>query len=190
MFAARIRRQRGQDKGTTAARWADTTSIQFSGLGQWAMEASDSVDELYTAGVFFSELFDLSFRKWVMKRPMTLLAFVFTALLTATAQTAPSASGTWALAYDVAGLSINMTCVVTQADNKLTGTCTGDDKVAHALTGEVKGQSVTFKFDKTYDGSPITDTFTAPDGMAAGKMKGTMSVSPLDVSGTFTATKQ
>lgn len=52
-----------------------------------------------------------------------------------------------------------MTCVVAQADGKLTGTCTGDDKVAPVLTGEVKEQSVTFKFDKTYEGTPITDTF-------------------------------
>ncbi len=123
-----------------------------------------------------------------MKRHLTLAALFFSASLISAAQAVPSVAGTWTLAYDVAGLSINMTCVVTQADGKLTGTCTGDDKVAHALTGEVKGQSVTFKFDKTYEGTPITDTFTAPQGVEEGKMKGTMSVAPLDVSGTFTAT--
>jgi hypothetical protein len=125
-----------------------------------------------------------------MKFSLTLAALFFSASLISTAQTSPSVSGTWALAYDVAGISINMTCVVTQADGKLTGNCTGDDKVAHALTGEVKGRSVTFNFDKTYQGTPITDTFTAAQGVEEGKMKGTMSVAPLDVSGTFTATRQ
>jgi hypothetical protein len=129
-----------------------------------------------------------------MKRTAIFAALFFAVLLTAaaqTAQTAPSVAGAWALAYDVAGLSIKMTCVVTQADGKLAGACTGDDKVAHDLTGTVNGQAVTFKFDKTYSGTPITDTFVAPQGMdATGTMKGTMSVAPLDVSGTFTATKQ
>lgn len=84
-----------------------------------------------------------------MKLPVIVAVLFFSASLISTAQTSPSVSGTWALAYDVAGISINMTCVVAQADGKLTGSCTGDDKVAHALTGEVKGRSVTFKFDKT-----------------------------------------
>jgi hypothetical protein len=117
-------------------------------------------------------------------------AIFFAALLPAVAQGAPSVAGTWALAYDVATYSIKMTCVVTQADGKLAGTCTGDDKVDHALTGAVTGQAVTFTFNKTIGGSQITDTFTSTDGMTAGVMKGTMSVAPMNVSGTFTATKQ
>jgi hypothetical protein len=126
-----------------------------------------------------------------MKRTATLVAVFFSLLLPVAAQTAPSVAGTWALAYDVAQLSIKMTCTVTQADSKLAGTCTGDDKVAHDLTGEVNGQAVTFKFNKTFSGTQITDSFTAPQGMGTtGTMKGTMSVAPLDVSGTFTATKQ
>ena len=125
-----------------------------------------------------------------MKRLMMATVFFLPALLPCIAQTTPPATGTWAVAYEVAGLSITMSCVVTQADAKLTGTCTGDDKVAHPLTGEVKDTSITFKFDKTYDGSPITNTFIAPRGLESGKMTGTMSVAPLGVSGTFTATKQ
>lgn len=125
-----------------------------------------------------------------MKRTAILTALFLSASLTATAQAAAPVSGNWALAYDVAGLSIKMTCAVTQTGAKLTGTCTGDDKVAHDLTGAVNGQAVTFTFNKTYSGTAITDTFVSPDGMQAGVMKGTMSVAPLSVDGTFTATKQ
>jgi hypothetical protein len=125
-----------------------------------------------------------------MKPTAILAALFFAALLPSAAQTAPTVSGNWALAYDVAGLSIKMSCVVTQTDAKLSGTCTGDDKVVHALTGTVNGQAVTFKFDKTYQGTPITDTFVSPQGEQAGVIKGTMSVAPVDVSGTFTATRQ
>ena len=130
-----------------------------------------------------------------MKRTAALAALLFSALLSSSAQTAtqiaPTVAGIWALAYDVATLSIKMSCTVTQADGKLAGTCTGDDKVPHDLTGEVNGQAVTFKFNKTFSGSQITDTFTAPQGMdATGTMKGTMSVTPMNVNGTFTVTKQ
>jgi hypothetical protein len=125
-----------------------------------------------------------------MKRTALLAALFLSASLAATAQTASTATGTWALAYNVSGLSIKMTCAITQTGNALTGTCTGDDKVDHALTGGVKDQAVTFKFDKTLQGSQITDTFVSPGGVQAGTIKGTMSVAPIGVSGTFTATKQ
>lgn len=125
-----------------------------------------------------------------MKRIAALAALLFSALLPCAAQSASNVAGTWAVAYDVAGRSIKITCDVTQADGKLAGTCTGDEKMDYALTGEVKGQAVTFTFSKAYGGTPITDTFTSTGGMIAGVMKGTILVAPLNINGTFTATMQ
>ena len=125
-----------------------------------------------------------------MTKRATASAALFLVALVGMAQAPASVAGTWSLAYEVGGVSVKMTCVIAQQGGILSGTCTGDDKVAQALTGTVAGQAVSFKFDKAYEGSPITDSFSAPQGNAAGKMQGTMSVAPLSVSGTFTATKQ
>jgi hypothetical protein len=104
------------------------------------------------------------------------------------ATTAASAfAGSWKITGDVVGNPVNSTCTFTvNGEGRVGGTCTvptGETPV----TGEVKGQTLTFEIGATHEGTDYVLVFTGA-AQSPTAMKGT-----IDVSGTpgeFTATKQ
>jgi len=85
-----------------------------------------------------------------------------------------------------------MTCVIAEADHKLTGTCTGagEDTTPRALTGTATPKGVNWRFDDQFHGQPISFSINATLSADGAKMNGTLSIAPMGVDGTFTAIKQ
>jgi hypothetical protein len=112
--------------------------------------------------------------------------------VTAPAQAAAPAGDTWKVDGDVQGTPVRMTCILSEADHKLTGTCAGagDDTTPRKLTGETTETGLSWKFDSAYQGSPITVFMSGSKSADGMKMSGTMSVDPMGADGTFTAVKQ
>ena len=111
------------------------------------------------------------------------------ALLAAAAFAAdPIATGTWTLTGDVQGYPINESCVLTQTDAAIAGTCTDSAKVDRVVTGKVTDKGFTFSHPSEYQGDPLTLTFAGALD-PTGKLSGTIDVQPLDYQGTFSATK-
>jgi hypothetical protein len=104
----------------------------------------------------------------------------------------PLATGTWKIDGDVMGTPVTMTCLLTEAEHKLTGSCTGagDDRTPRVLTGTATAKGVGWRFDNEYQGQPITFSMSATLAADGTKMNGTMSVAPMGVGGTFVATRQ
>jgi len=98
-----------------------------------------------------------------------------------------SVSGKWHLKGDVVGNPLDLTCELAQAGTKLTGVCSsmqpGGADVP--ITGEVKGDSVTFQHGGDYQGTALTIIYAAKH--TANKLEGTINVKPFDAAGTFTA---
>ena len=94
---------------------------------------------------------------------------------------AADVSGTWKVTGDVAGNPVNFSCVLTQENDKLSGTVALPASEA-VLTGSVKETAVTFEFDA--DGYHLVFNGTLGE---AGDMKGTIEVA--GAQGTFTATR-
>ena len=85
-----------------------------------------------------------------------------------------------------------MTCILSEADHKLTGSCSGagDDTKPKMLTGETTEKGLSWKFDSAYQGTPITVYMSGSKSADGTKMSGTMEVDPMGANGTFTAEKQ
>ena len=103
------------------------------------------------------------------------------------AASADSLSGKWQLKGDVVGNPVNTVCQFSQAGSKITGVCSsmqpGGADVP--ITGEVKGDSVTFEHGGDYQGTALTIVYAAK--RTANKLEGTINVKPFDAAGTFTA---
>lgn len=104
----------------------------------------------------------------------------------------PLATGTWKVDGDVQGTPVKLTCVIAQAESKLTGTCSSpaDNITQRVLTGTATAKGVGWRFDDQFQGQPITVSMNATLAADGTKMNGTMSVSPMNVDGTFIAVKQ
>jgi hypothetical protein len=102
----------------------------------------------------------------------------------------PIATGTWKIDGDVQGTPVKLTCVLTQVEKKLTGTCTAEDKLPRSVTGASSDTGVNWHFDTEYQGQPIMVTMTATQTADTTRMNGTIAVSPMDADGTFVALKQ
>jgi|GEM_PF-5377990 hypothetical protein len=104
----------------------------------------------------------------------------------------PLATGTWKIDGNVMGNPVTMTCVLTEADHKLAGTCTGagEDTTPRALTGTATPKGVNWRFDDQFHGQPISFSINATLSADGAKMNGTLSIAPMGVDGTFTAIKQ
>jgi hypothetical protein len=105
----------------------------------------------------------------------------------------PASTGTWKIEGDVQGTPVRMTCVLTEAEHKLTGNCIGaaGDMKPRVLAGEVKEEgTVSWHFDTEYEGNPITVSMAGKLIEDGAKMSGTMYVDPMQVDGTFFAVKQ
>jgi hypothetical protein len=97
-----------------------------------------------------------------------------------------SLSGKWSLKGDVVGNPLNTICEIAQSGTKITGVCSNDQGgPAQPITGEVKGDSVTFSHGGDYQGTALTIVYAAK--YSANKLEGTINVKPFDAAGTFTA---
>lgn len=96
-------------------------------------------------------------------------------------------SGSWKIEVDVAGEAHSGTCSIQQDGEKLTGTCKVESG-EQALTGEVKGQKVVWSHKGEYNGETLTATYKGSVESAT-TVKGDIDVQPMDVAGTFTATR-
>jgi hypothetical protein len=104
----------------------------------------------------------------------------------------PIATGIWKINGNVMGTPVTMTCVLTEAEHKLTGTCAGagEARTPRALTGTTTAKGVGWRFDDQFQGQPISFSMNATMAADGSKMNGTMSVAPMGVGGTFIAVKQ
>jgi hypothetical protein len=100
---------------------------------------------------------------------------------------APDVTTTWNLNGSVEGVNFTETCVLTQSDAKLSGTCK-DDLATRTVSGSVADKAITFSHPSEYQGQALTLTF-AGHLDDAGALSGTVDVQPLGYSGSFTATR-
>ena len=101
------------------------------------------------------------------------------------------ATGTWKIDGTVMGTTVTMTCVLTEAEHELAGTCSGagEGRTPRALTGTATAKGVGWRFDDEYQGQPITFSMNATP-VSDGRMSGTMAVAPFGAQGTFVAVRQ
>jgi hypothetical protein len=104
----------------------------------------------------------------------------------------PVVTGTWKIDGNVMGNPVTMTCVLTEADHKLAGSCSGagDGRTPRPLTGTATPKGVNWRFDDQFQGQPISFSINATISADGAKMNGTLSIAPMGVDGTFTAVKQ
>ena len=99
-----------------------------------------------------------------------------------------SLAGTWTIKGSVQGVDYTDVCTLVQKDAAITGTCKGADEKTHDVTGTVATKTITFQHADTYQGDPLTLTYTgtiAEDGT----MSGSVDVQPQNAGGDFTAKK-
>ena len=114
-----------------------------------------------------------------------------TATASTTSSAQPIATGTWSINAQIQQTQVQMTCVLTEAEHKLAGTCTaGEDSTPHSLAGVTTAKGLGWRFDTAYQGQPITISMNATLTADGTKMNGSMSVAPMGVDGTFVAAKQ
>jgi hypothetical protein len=120
-----------------------------------------------------------------MQKLLSASAFLFAA--SAFAAGAPNLSGQWTLHNSIAGNESDQPCKFVLTDNKLTGSCKGQEEKDLEVTGTLDGNKLTFKYDSDYNGTPLTLTYTATLD-DSGKIGGNVEVQPFGVTGDFTAT--
>ena len=99
-------------------------------------------------------------------------------------------SGVWKVDGSIEDHPITPTCNLTQADNKITGTCTTLDSAHTAdVTGEVKDKQLTWRYKVEYQGTTYTLTYVGSLDSDA-SIKGSVSADPSDTDGDFVAKKQ
>jgi hypothetical protein len=102
----------------------------------------------------------------------------------------PVVTGNWKIDCDLQGTPVKMMCALSQAEHRLTGTCTAEgDDTPRALAGTTTEQGLGWRFDADYQGQPITVTMRATL-TSDGKMNGTLTVAPMNAEGTFAGVKQ
>jgi hypothetical protein len=108
-----------------------------------------------------------------------------TLTLLAVLHAAPAADtlpGTWQIKGDVSGNPVDMVCTIRQSGSALTGDCGGN-----LLTGEAKEGRFTFQHGGIeYEGEALTLVYSGTLAEPR-EMRGTITVLPFDVSGSFTA---
>ena len=115
-------------------------------------------------------------------------AAIAAALLAPAVASAADLNGAWKLKVDVADMTIDVNCNLTQSAAALSGTCkrAEGDEMPATLTGTVDGEALSWGYDIDMQGQSMHVTYKAqvqPDGT----MKGTIEVP--GVSGTFTGSK-
>ena len=114
------------------------------------------------------------------------MLFTLTLLSTLHAATpVDSLAGTWRFTNEVQGVTWSELCTFKQTGTKMGGSCVGDAGTPMAITGDVKGDSVTFEHPSEYQGQAITIIFSGVIEKPGALKKGTIFVKPLDAAGTF-----
>ena len=118
---------------------------------------------------------------------MLVVALLVTAMLAAPAD---SLTGTWHVTGDIMGNPLDEICTLKQTGTSVTGSCRASapaDAPSWAVTGEVKGDSVSFSHGGDYEGTPLTIAYSATRGAGA-RLEGNVMVAPFGAGGTFAAT--
>lgn len=116
---------------------------------------------------------------------MLLTVAILTTLHAATP--ADSLAGTYRFSNEVQGVSWSEVCTLKQTGTTMGGSCVGDAGTPFAVTGEVKGDSVTFQHGGEYEGQAITIVFSGVIEKTGTLTKGTIFVKPLNADGTFSS---
>jgi uncharacterized protein (DUF2147 family) len=117
----------------------------------------------------------------------TAMLLALTLVASLHAASVDSIAGKWQLKGDVVGNPINTTCEIAQSGTKITGVCSSMEQGGpdQPITGEVKGDSVTFSHGGEYQGTALTIIYSGK--LSSHKLEGTINVKPFDAAGTFTA---
>lgn len=122
-----------------------------------------------------------------MKRIAALLSL--TAVTMLAEPTAPTLPGDWKITGDVQGYPISESCTFKQEKEKISGPCKNAEGKSFDTTVTVAdNKKVTLIHGGEYQGEALTLTFAGTFN-EKGELNGTIDVSPMDVSGTFTATR-
>ena len=136
-------------------------------------------------------------RRW-LAAALALIALPSTSARTGVqtgAQTgAPSFAGRWEIAGEVQGIPLDVTCVLVEADGRVSGSCIGEDEVERKLTGTITGtgkdRTATWHFDTDYRDTAVTLTISGSLRDDGKTMRGTVAVWPQEVVGSFLAMRQ
>jgi hypothetical protein len=98
-----------------------------------------------------------------------------------------STTGVWKIDGDVQGRPINMTCQLTEAERRLTGTCAGaiDGFVAHRVDGTVKDEKLQLHVQTAFGGNSIMLIVSGKLNADRSRLSGDLDVEPLGVGGKF-----
>lgn len=98
-------------------------------------------------------------------------------------------SGVWSITGEIAEYAIAPLCTLKQTNQNISGNCKLDGEHSVTVKGFVKDKEVTWSYDVDHRDTTYTLTFTGV--LESDKaMKGTISVTPSDSSGEFTAKLQ
>jgi hypothetical protein len=121
-----------------------------------------------------------------MKNFAMLIAFAVSAVV---GMPPSPAAGTWNIAGDVQGVPVLVSCLLTETNGAITGTCVDEEKKSHAANGTVKEQTVAWSYPSEYQGTPIVIRFSGKLDAAGAVMSGTILVNEYAADGTFSAKK-
>jgi hypothetical protein len=96
-------------------------------------------------------------------------------------------AGTWAITVEIGGNTGTPTLTLKQDGETLTGTYSSQVFGEQKVTGSIKGNSITFGFSASLEGTNVKVTYTGTVDKAT--MKGKVTLGELG-EGTFTAKKQ
>ncbi|MDI1249131.1 MAG: hypothetical protein PSV13_09735 [Lacunisphaera sp.] len=99
-----------------------------------------------------------------------------------------SLAGAWTIESDVAGNVSTSAFQFQQEGKKLSGVQKTSEGKDAAITGEIDGNKVTWKYEADWEGNPLTISHTGTID-SAGVINGTVLVEPMGVEGTFVAKK-
>lgn len=103
-----------------------------------------------------------------------------------------SSTGTWRITGDVMGTPVNMRCMLTEADSKVSGSCAGaaDNYTPHKVSGKVNAGKLEFHFETAMQGNAISVIVTGKLNDDGSKLDGELDVEPMQVNGAFTGVKE
>ena len=98
----------------------------------------------------------------------------------------PNLAGQWRMNNSIAGHESEQECRFDQTENKLTGSCKGQERDL-PITGSLDGKKVTWRYESDYNGSPLTLVYTTTLDDTS-RIAGNVEVQAHGVTGEFTAT--
>jgi len=121
-----------------------------------------------------------------MKRVVLCIGLVIAFACLAPAAT--EVNGKWKLTGTISDMPLDITCTFSEAQGKLTGTCTSAELGDLPLTGEITGESITWRYQVNFQGQEFEVIYTGKLESTA-EIKGTIQVMDQSV-GSFTAVRE